>query len=122
MTRTLMLFNLRIRHGTNEAESTLRRASAPVHLQIHMIAAIVLVVEAEVTDVAFELWWSMARRLTMLVAGNPPRIEELITIGAIIDHAEGYPEFLLCAGSEGILSLLSGLGEFRGRRNYPNRN
>lgn len=122
MTRTLMLFNLRIRHGTNEAESTLRRASAPVHLQIHVITAIILVVEAEVTGVTFKLWWSMACRLTMLVAGYPPRIEELITVGAIVDHAEGYSGFLLCAGSEGILSLLSGLRQSRGCRNYPNRN
>jgi hypothetical protein len=122
MKRNLMLSNLRIRHGTKEAESTLGRAFAPVHFQIHVIAAIILVVEAEVTGVAFELWWSMARRLTMLVTGYPPRIEELITVGAIVDHTEGYSGYLLCADSEGILSLLSSLGEFRGCRIYPNRN
>lgn len=111
MKRHLMLFNLRIRHSTKEAKSTLGRAFAPVHFQIHVIATIILVVEAEVTGVAFELWGGMARRLTMLVAGYPPRIKELITVGAIVDHTEDYFGF-----------LLSGLGEFRGLRNYLNRN
>lgn len=122
MNCNLMLFNLSIRYRANEAESTLGRAFAPMHLQIHVIAAIILVVEAEITGVAFELWGSVARRLTMLVAGCPPRIEELITVGAIVDHTEGYSGFLVCAGSEGILSLLSGLGKFRGCRIYPYRN
>jgi hypothetical protein len=95
--RNLMLSNLRIRHRAKGTESTLGRAFAPV-------------------------WGSMARHLTMLVAGYPPRIEEFVTVGAAVDHTEGYSGFLVCAGSEGISSLLSGLGEFRGCRIYPNRN
>jgi hypothetical protein len=122
MNRNLMLSNLRIRYRANEAESTLGCAFAPVHFQIHVIATIILVVEEEVTGVTFELRESMARRLTMLVAGYPPGIEELITVGAVVDHTEGYSGFLACAYSEGILSLLSGLGKFRGCRIYPYRN
>jgi hypothetical protein len=119
MNRNLMLSNLRIRYRANEAESTLGRAFAPVHLQIHVITAAILIVEAEVTGVAFELRESVARRLTMLVAGYPPGIEDLITVDAVVDHTEGYSGFLVCADSEGILSLLSGLEKFRGCRIYP---
>jgi hypothetical protein len=103
----LMLRDLSLGHGAKMTNPALWRILSPVKLQVHVLATVILVVEAETAGVAFVLWERVACHLTVLIASFPPRVEELVAVGAVVSH-DWISISILCCNQFGSFDSVQG--------------